>query len=168
VNAKGQHAAGVPAVYRDRDTGEPVSCLVPGSEPIVSRATQLEALKLLEARMRRYGRGSVRRRPAYALLLRGLGRCASWRRPVITNNGYRCFPLSKSGELVCEHPVRAMVAPVDRRVTETWIDLICDGGDDAEPLRHAVAEGWTPLDPPPPYWTRLKTELRELSPLGRR
>jgi site-specific DNA recombinase len=77
LNAKGQHAAGVPAVYRDRDTGEPVSFLVPGSEPIVSRATQLEALKLSEARMRRYGRGSVPRRPAYALLLRGLGRCAS-------------------------------------------------------------------------------------------
>jgi hypothetical protein len=32
---------------------------VSGAEPIVSRAQQLEALKILEARVRRYGRGTA-------------------------------------------------------------------------------------------------------------
>ena len=162
VNAKGQHAPGVPAVYRDRDTGEPVSCLVPGAEPIVPRARQLEALKILEERMRRYGRGRAPRRPAYALLLRGLGRCASCRRPVITNNGYRCFPLDKSGHLACEHPVRATVSAVDSRVTRAWLDLVCSGTAESEPLRLAIAERWMPPQSPPPYWMKLKSELREL------
>lgn len=162
VNAKGQHAPGVPAVYRDRDTGEPVSCLVLGAEPIVPRALQLNALKILEARMRRYGRGIAPRRPAYALLLRGLGRCASCRRPVITNNGYRCFPIDKSGHLACEQPVRATVSAVDGRVANAWLDLVCGGTVEAERLRRLVAERWTPPLSPPPYWMKLTSELREL------
>jgi site-specific DNA recombinase len=162
VNAKGQHAAGTPAVYRDRDTGEPVCCLTPGAEPVISRATQLQALNILEARLRQHGRGSVARRPGYALLLRGLGRCASCQRPVITNNGYRCFPVDKNGQLACRQPVRAMVAPVDRRVTDAWINLVCTGGTEAEPLRRAIAERWTPIHTPP-HWAQLNTELRELT-----
>jgi site-specific DNA recombinase len=162
VNATGQHAAGSPGVYRDRDTGEPVCCLTAGAEPIISRATQLQALNTLETRLRRYGRGIVPRRPAYALLLQGLGRCASCHRPVITNNGYRCFPLDKNGQLACRQPVRAMVDPVDRRVTGAWINLVCTGGPEAEPLRRAIAERWTPIHTPP-HWAQLNTELHELT-----
>jgi site-specific DNA recombinase len=163
VNPKGQHAPGSPGVSRDRDTGEPVSCLTPGAQPIISRATQLQALTILEARLRRYGRDLRPRRPAYALLLRGLGRCARCGRPVITNSGYRCFPLGKDGQLICQRPVRAMVAPVDQRVTQAWTDLVCDGGAEAEPLRRAVAERWTPPTSPAPHWMQIKTELRELT-----
>ena len=162
VNAKGQHAPGVPALYRDSDTGETVSCLTEGAEPIVSRARQLEVLKILEARMRRFGRGRAPRRPAYALLLRGLGRCASCRWPVITNNGYRCFPLDRTGHLVCEQPVCATVSAVDKRVSETWLDLLCSGTGASEPLRRAVAERWMPVAAPPPYWMKLNSELRDL------
>jgi hypothetical protein len=82
---------------------------------------------------------------------------------VVTNNGYRCFPLDKTGRLVCDRPVIASVAAADRRVTDTWMDLVCDGAEEAEPLRRTVTEHWTPLGTPPPHWMRLKTELRELS-----
>jgi hypothetical protein len=81
----------------------------------------------------------------------------------VTNNGYRCFPLDKTGRLVCDRPVIASVAAADRRVTDTWMDLVCDGAEEAEPLRRTVTEHWTPLGTPPPHWMRLKTELRELS-----
>lgn len=82
---------------------------------------------------------------------------------MVTNNGYRCFPLDKTGRLVCDRPVIASVAAADRRATDTWMDLVCDGGEEAEPLRRTVTEHWTPLGTQPPHWMRLKTELRELS-----
>ena len=163
VNAKGAHAAGTPGLYYDRDTGEPVSCLTPGAEPIVARDRQLLALRILENRLRQYGRGRAPKRPAYALLLHGLGRCGSCGRALMTNSGYKCFPLDRNGGLACTRPVRAMVEVVDRRVTATWIDLVCGGvGADADSLRSLLAERWLPLPPKPSSWQKLRTELRTL------
>jgi hypothetical protein len=56
-----------------------------------------------------------------------------------------------------------MVTAVDRRVTDTWLDLVCNGGPESEPLRRALAERWAPPADPPAYWMRLKAELREMA-----
>jgi hypothetical protein len=56
-----------------------------------------------------------------------------------------------------------MVETVDRHVTAAWMDLITGASAEAEQLRQAVAQRWTPASAPPPYWVRLNAELRELT-----
>ena len=142
VNAEGRHAAGVPHVYRNPDTGDVVSCLTEGEQPIVTRAEQLAAFETLRSRLHRYGPLVLPRRYPYALLLRGLGRCAACRRPLITNNGYRCRPVDRAGAVVCSTPTNASVTAVDPRVTAAWRQLVHDPDPAQDGLRLAVARLW--------------------------
>ena len=162
VNARGKHAPGYPKVFRDEDTGEEVSCLTAGAKPIVSRAQQLAAFEVLRARLERYGRGTVPRRPAYALLLRGLGRCASCDRALVTHNGYRCRRFDTAGNVVCAVPANAGVETVDRRVAAAWQQLVGTAGPETEVLRRAVALRWTAARRSPTAWCRLQSEADDL------
>ena len=47
-------------------------------------------------------------------------------------------------------------------MSETWLDLLCSAAADSAPVRRAVAERWMPVAVPPPYWMKLKSELRDL------
>ena len=47
-------------------------------------------------------------------------------------------------------------------MSETWLDLLCSGAADSAPVRRAVAERWMSVAVPPPYWMKLKFELRDL------
>jgi hypothetical protein len=162
VNARGEHASGYPAVFRDQDSGEEVSCLTPGAKPIVSRAHQLAAFDVLRARLQRYGRGTVPRRSAYALLLRGLGRCANCDQALVTHNGYRCRRFDTAGNVACTLPANAGVETVDRRVAVAWQQLVGTAGPDTEALRRAVALRWAPPQRRRNAWCRLRSELDDL------
>jgi site-specific DNA recombinase len=162
VTATGRHAPGHPAVYRDRDTGMEVSCLTPGAKPIISRAHQVAIFEILDQRWRNYGRGNFPRRSAYALLLRGLGRCANCDRALVTHGSYKCRRYNTAGELVCTFPADATIALVDRLVTETWQRLIVAGGPEVELLRREVMLRWTPLPKQPTGWRRLQAHLDDL------
>ncbi|WP_375477529.1 recombinase family protein [uncultured Jatrophihabitans sp.] len=142
VNEKGLHAAGIPDIYRDRETGEAVSCLTAGAKPIVSRATQLAAQAALLTRQQRHPRGTGPRRPAYALLLRGMGRCGGCGHALVTYGGYRRRVLDREGNVVCGEPANAAVGVVDRHVTAAWINLVASSGPEGERLRRAVASRW--------------------------
>lgn len=162
VTAEGRHAAGHPTVFRDEDTGQEVSCLTAGAKPIVSRTHQLAAFEALQGRLEHYGRGTVPRRPAHALLLRGLGRCASCERPLVTHNGYRCRRTDTAGDVVCTRPANAGVDAIDRRVAAAWRDLVCTGGPAAAQLRRTVAQRWAPVPRRLTGWGRLQAELDDL------
>lgn len=162
VNERGGHASGHPAIYRDPETGREVSCLTRGAKPIVARAQQLAVFEMLRTRQQAYGRGTVPRRPAHALLLQGLGRCAACGRPLVTFNGYRCQRLDRDGSPACTQPACAAVGTVDRRVTARWLSLIALTSPDTGTLRTAVAERWTPAPRRPTGWARLDRELGDL------
>lgn len=162
VNERGGHASGHPAVYRDPETGLEVSCLARGAKPIVPRAQQLAVFEVLRTRQQRYGRGSAPRRPANALLLRGLGRCAACGLPLVTCNGYRCPRLDRFGAVACEQPACAGVATVDRRVAAAWLALVANISPETVELRSAVAERWTPRPRRLSGWARLTQELGDV------
>ncbi len=162
VTAEGRHAAGKPEVYRDPDTGLEVSCLTRGAKPIISRAEQLAAFAVLQTRLRRYGRGSMPRRPAHALLLRGLGRCANCGQTLVTHNGYRCRSYDRFGNLICTLPANSGVDTVDRRVTAAWQQLVSTDQPDNQHLRQAVAQRWAPIARRRTGWRRLQADLDDL------
>ncbi|HEY8827357.1 MAG TPA: recombinase family protein [Jatrophihabitantaceae bacterium] len=162
VNERGKHASGYPTVFRDEDTGQEVCCLTPGAKPLVSRARQLAAFEVLQARLQHYGRGTVPRRPAHALLLRGLGRCANCDRALVTFAGYKCRRSDTAGNIVCTMPASAGVDTVDRRVTAAWQYLVRTDEPDTQRLRRAVAQRWAPPARRVPRWAKLQAELDDL------
>lgn len=150
-------------VYRNPDTGLPVSCLTPGAKPIITRAQQRALLEVLDERSERCGHIVHGRTPATALLLRGLGRCLSCNRLLTRQGGgYTCCPYGRPADQICLPHTTAGNATVDRHVTQAWQQLLTTTRPDTAQLRIQVTLRWEPPRRRLGGWRRLNAELAEL------
>lgn len=147
VKPDGTRAAGHPAPYRDQDTGEPVSCLAPGVDPIVSRSRQLRMQELLRSRLNHYtssGRLAPIRQPSTSLASGGLSRCAGCGRALVTfGHSYRCRKTDADPNADCPSPASVAVAALDRALTGAWLQRLADETQGTR-LRIEVAKMWLP------------------------
>lgn len=148
--------------YLDETTGDQVSCLTPGAEPIVTRAQQLQALAMVQSRVTRLGAKHLPQHVGWSLLVGGLGRCANCDGVLSAGNSYRCRAHVRGGLSACAQPVNASIHAVDRRVASAWRDLVGTHDPATETIREAVAQLWAPAPAQPTDWSRLNGELREL------
>ncbi len=136
------------APWRDPDTGEVVSLMADGVEPIVSESERVRLLEVMDGRLRRYGRG-MRPVKQPASLLGGLLVCASCKRSANTfGNSYRCRRWHTDGN-DCEHPLNVSIATIEPVVRRAWAYGLAALEPDS-PVLAAVADHWlAKFDPAP-------------------
>lgn len=127
VTGEGFRAPGPPAVYRDRDTGEEVSCLAAGATPIITRERQHALREILRDRRQRYGRGEGAPARQPALRSRGLARCAGCGRTLVTfGHAYRCRRHGEVPDNDCPAPANVQLTRLDSEVFTAWLAYITD------------------------------------------
>jgi hypothetical protein len=126
--------------WQDPGTGDVVSILAPGEEPLISAADQLRILAAFEQRATgsKYGRRTGTRESGSRYLLTGLLRCAGCgERMSRQGNSYRCQAVRLGRE--CAAPGGAYLRALDNAVQQAWFDRLTTAGDD-DPLREVIAE----------------------------
>lgn len=145
--------------WRDPETGETVSLLAEGCEPIASEAEQTKLLTVMDGRLRQYGRGKrVVRQPRS--LLGGLLVCSSCHGKAHTfGNSYRCRKWTADGN-DCPAPLSVSTANVEVAVVRAWANKLSALHDEPNsPLLQAVAARWLEKNDPAPL--REREELKE-------
>ncbi|GGF57040.1 hypothetical protein GCM10011519_33760 [Marmoricola endophyticus] len=150
--------------WRHPDTGETVSLMAPGREPIASEAEQARLLSVMDSRLRQYGRGSRPVRQPKSLL-GGLLVCASCGRTAHTfGNSYRCRKW-KADASDCAAPLSVSVEAVEEAVVRAWVGRLAQLHDEPEsPLLAAVADRWLQKFDPAPLRERerLRSDLEDV------
>ena len=147
--------------WRSPETGETVSLMAEGCEPIASEAEQARLLAVMDSRLRRYGRG---KRPVRqpSSLLGGLLVCATCGGKAHTfGNSYRCRKWTADGN-DCPSPLSVSTGVVETAVVRAWAARLAALHDEPEsPLLQAVAARWLERNDPGPM--REREELRSLA-----
>ncbi|WP_309102506.1 recombinase family protein [Microbacterium sp.] len=149
--------------WRDPDTGETVSLMAPGEAPIVSEGERMELLRVLDSRLRRFGRGMRAVKQPESLLGGGLVICAECRRTCNSfGNAYRCRKRDYVGD-PCARPLNVTLATLEEAVKFQWALHLARLEADDE-LLGAVAERWLARNDPAPLRERdaLNERLRTL------
>ncbi|MEU4396085.1 recombinase family protein [Kribbella sp. NPDC023855] len=126
--------------WQDPATGEAVSILAPGEEPLISPADQLRIMVEFEQRATgsKFGRSTGAEAAGSRYLLTGLLRCAGCgERMSRQGNSYRCQAVRLGRE--CAAPGGAYMRALDNAVQQAWFDRLTTAGDD-DPLREVIAE----------------------------
>lgn len=129
--------------WRDPGTGQAISIMGPGQEPLVSPADQVRILAAFDARVTssKYGRGKGRGTADSQYLLTGLLRCAECgERMSRSGNSYRCQAVRVGHE--CPAPGGAYRPALDNAVHEAWFDRLTTA-DEGDPLLTVVADRLT-------------------------
>lgn len=151
--------------YRDPDTGEHVSLMAPGHEPIATQAEQARLLAVMDARLRQWGRGRrVVKQPKSLLGL--LARCASCGKTLHTfGEAYRCKRSFVDGS-DCPAPVNVSVSVLDHAVRRAWSRHLAALEPDA-PVLDRIADRWLEKFDPAPLAERQELE-REVAEIAAR
>jgi hypothetical protein len=129
--------------WRDPETGETVSVMAEGQEPLVSPADQARIIALFaeRTRMSALGRSTGALQGESRHLLTGLLRCAGCgNRMSKQGNSYRC-QTARLGR-TCEAPGGAYQETLDQEVTAAWVRRLTTA-EPGDPLIDAVADRWT-------------------------
>jgi site-specific DNA recombinase len=140
--------------WRDPETGETVSLMADGFDPIASEAEQARLLAVMDGRLRQYGRGSkVVRQPSS--LLGGLLFCAGCHQRANTfGNSYRCRKWHANGT-DCPAPLNVSVDVIETAVASAWAQKLASLHDDLDsPLLQAVSVRWLAKNDPGPLQER--------------
>ena len=134
--------------WRHPETGEPVSIMADGFAPIVTESERMRLLDVMDARLRRYGRGMQPIRQPVSLL-GGLLVCSSCKRSANTfGNSYRCRRWHADGN-DCESPLNVSIATIEPIVLRRWAYGLASFEPDS-PVLAAVADHWlAKFDPAP-------------------
>ena len=146
--------------WRNPETGETVSLMADGCEPIASEAEQARVLAVMDSRLRQYGRGKqVVRQPVS--LLGGLLVCASCKRKAHTfGNSYRCRKWSVDGN-DCSAPLNVSTGVVESAVIRAWAGKLAALDDEPDsPLLQAVAARWLERNDPGPMREREELQIQ--------
>lgn len=134
--------------YRHPDTGEHVSIMAEGAEPIATEGEQARLLDLMDRRLRRWGRGS---RPVKQpkSLLGLLAKCAACGRTLTTfGDSYRCKRRFTEGT-DCPDPVCVRIETLDDAVRRAWSRRLAALEPDS-PVLDLIGERWlAKFDPAP-------------------
>jgi DNA invertase Pin-like site-specific DNA recombinase len=146
--------------YRDPETGEHVSLMAEGFEPIASEAEQARLLAVMDGRLRQWGRGlRVVRQPRS--LLGRLAKCASCRRTLTSfGESYRCKKRFVDGT-DCPAPVSVSVSVLDDAVRRAWSRHLAALEPD-DPVLDRIGERWLQKFDPAPLAERAELE-REIA-----
>ncbi|WP_165546972.1 recombinase family protein [Kribbella sindirgiensis] len=131
---------GIVRPWTDPATGQPVSVMAPGQQPLISpvEQRQLAAAFAERTRLSKYGVRRGRRSPDSEYLLTGLLRCAGCaERMSKQGNSYRCQSVRVGHR--CTAPGGAYQPALDAAVAQLWMDRL-DALKDGDPLRQAVVE----------------------------
>ncbi|WP_172655875.1 recombinase family protein [Demequina maris] len=146
--------------WRDPKTGETVSLMADGAEPVVSESERLRLLDVMDSRLRRYGRG-LRPVKQPKSLLGGLLVCASCGRTANTFGGsYRCRRWHSDG-VDCAAPLNVKIDVIESAVLHTWAYGLAAMEPDS-PVLDAVAEHWLRRYDPAPLQERADL-MREIA-----
>lgn len=138
--------------YRHPETGEHVTILADGVEPIATVSEQARLLEVMDGRRRQYGRGTrVVRQPASLLGL--LARCESCGWTLHTfGNSYRCRKLFPDGSS-CPRPVSVMISRLDDAVRRAWATHLA-ALEPHSPVLDSIGERWLQKFDPAPLQER--------------
>ncbi|HEX2894906.1 MAG TPA: recombinase family protein [Marmoricola sp.] len=127
--------------WRDPVTGETVSLMAEGFDPIATEGEQARLLAIMDARLRRYGRGlRPVRRPA--CLLGGLLYCATCHKAAHTfGNSYRCRRWGAKGNEECSARLCVSINAVDDAVKRAWAGHLSSLEPD-DPALQTIADRW--------------------------
>ncbi|MGH8970880.1 MAG: recombinase family protein, partial [Actinomycetes bacterium] len=134
--------SGVVKPWRDPETGETISIMGDGEEPLISPADQARIVSAFELRamLWSYGKRTRRQSPESRHLLTGLLRCAGCgERMSKAGDSYRCQSV-RLGR-TCITPGGAYQETLDAAVVRAWIARLTTA-DPADPLLDAVADRW--------------------------
>jgi site-specific DNA recombinase len=136
------------APWRNPDTGEVVSIMAEGVAAIVTESERVRLLAVMDARLRRYGRGMKAVRQPLSLL-GGLIVCASCKRTANTfGNSYRCRRRHVDG-VDCKAPLNVSIGVIEPVVKRLWAQGLATLDPDSSVLA-AVADHWlAKFDPAP-------------------
>lgn len=149
--------------WRDPDTGQTVSLMAEGVSPIVSEGERMELLRILDARLRRYGRGMRAVKQPQSLLGGGLVKCATCNKSCNSfGNAYRCKRRDYVGA-DCARPLSVTLRTLEEAVMREWAFGLARLEPD-DPILAAVAERWIARNDPAPGNLReeLTARLRDL------
>lgn len=141
--ADGSGYTGTVRPWRDPETGETVSIMGEGEEPLISPADQARILTAFAERTRlsTYGGATGALQGESRHLLTGLLRCAGCgNRMSKQGNSYRC-QTARLGR-TCQAPGGAYQVALDEAVTEAWVRRLTTA-EPGDPLLDAVADRWT-------------------------
>ncbi|ALX67272.1 recombinase family protein [Microbacterium sp. XT11] len=144
--------------WRDPATGETVSLMAEGEEPIVTEGERMALLQVLDSRLRRYGRGLRAVRQPESLLGGGMVICAACGRTCNSfGNAYRCRKRDYTGD-PCPRPLSVTLETLEDAVKREWAFHLAklEPGDE---LLDRVAERWLARNDPAPI--REREELTE-------
>jgi DNA invertase Pin-like site-specific DNA recombinase len=147
--------------YRDPETGEHVSLMADGFDPVASEAEQARLLAVMDGRLRRYGRGRRVVKQARSLL-GPLAKCSGCGRSLVTfGESYRCRKSYTDGS-DCHAPVSVTVAVLDDAVRRAWSRRLAALDPDA-PVLDRIGERWLQKFDPAPLKERadLMAEIEE-------
>ncbi|WP_432884065.1 recombinase family protein [Kribbella sp. CA-245084] len=134
---------GVVRPWRDPETGQSVSIMASGHEPLVTRSDQLRIVSAFAERSRlsKYGVRRGRRAPDSQYLLTGLLRCAACsERMSKQGNSYRCQSVRLGRE--CSAPGGVYQPSLEKAVVEIWEHRL-DSLEDGAPLQQIIIERLT-------------------------
>lgn len=147
--------------YRDPETGEHVSLMAEGFEPVATEAEQARLLAVMDGRLRQWGRGLRVVKQAQSLL-GPVAKCAGCRRSLTTfGESYRCKRTFTDGT-DCPAPVSVSVGVLDDAVRRAWSRRLAALEPDS-PVLDRVGERWLQKFDPAPLKERadLLTEIDE-------
>lgn len=149
--------------YRDPGTGETVSLMADGYDPIATEAEQARLLAVMDGRLRQYGRGRMPVRQPQSLL-GGLLFCAACHNRAHTfGNSYRCRKWA-SGADECPARLSVSIDTIETAVARAWAQKLASLHDDLDsPLLRAVAARWLAKNDPGPLQERadLEADIKE-------
>jgi site-specific DNA recombinase len=152
--------------WRDPETGETVSIMAEGHEPLVSPADQARIVALLEGRTAsdRFGaRRGVRSEARH--LLTGVLRCATCGgRMSHVGNSYRCN--SRRLGTTCSQPASAYRPALEDAVVRAFVNFVSNSSPDS-PLIAAIADRWLARHDPEAV-KRRATILQEVEDVRQR
>jgi site-specific DNA recombinase len=147
--------------YRHPETGEHVSLMADGFEPVASESEQARLLAVMDGRLRQWGRG-LRATKQPKSLLGPLAKCASCRRSLTSfGESYRCKKSFTDGT-DCDAPVSVSVSVLDDAVRRAWSRRLAALEPDA-PVLDRIGERWLQKFDPAPLKERaeLAAEIDE-------
>lgn len=140
--ADGSGYSGVVRPWRDPETGQTVSVMAEGQEPLICPSDQARIVALFaeRARMTSWGIATGALQGESRHLLTGLLRCAGCGgRMSKQGNSYRCQTVRLGRS--CEAPAGGYQETLDAAVTKAWIRRLTTA-EPGDPLLDAIAERW--------------------------
>lgn len=147
--------------YRHPETGENISLMAEGFEPVATEAEQARLLAVMDGRLRQWGRGLRAVKQARSLL-GPLAKCGSCRRTLTSfGESYRCKKSFTDGT-DCPAPVSVSVGVLDDAVRRVWSRRFAALEPDA-PVLDRIGERWLQKFDPAPLKARadLVAEIDE-------